>query len=141
MSYSILSSAFLKLHHNPPFRPKRSYLFIHERHRERQRLRQKEKLDPCGKPNAGLDPRSLRSWPKPKADAQSLNHLGIPYPTFCKRLPLLNMALFINVLLIEFTEFHDRCFLLRIINLYSSDPFQLSLAAVTAWFYKIAPKL
>ena len=26
----------------------------------------------------GLDPRTPGSWPEPKADAQSLSHLGIP---------------------------------------------------------------
>ena len=34
----------------------RFYLFIHERHRETQRHRQREKQAPCREPNAGLDP-------------------------------------------------------------------------------------
>ena len=46
----------------------RFYLFIHEGHRER------EKQAPCGEPDAGLDPRTLGSWPEPKADAQPLSH-------------------------------------------------------------------
>ena len=50
--------------------------FIHERHRERQRHRQKEKQVPYGEPNPGLDPRTLGSWPEPKADAQLLSHPG-----------------------------------------------------------------
>ena len=37
-------------------------LFIHERHRER------EKQASCGKPDAGLNPETLRSCPKPKAE-------------------------------------------------------------------------
>ena len=35
----------------------RFYLFIHERHSERQRHRQREKQDPCREPDVGLDPR------------------------------------------------------------------------------------
>ena len=46
----------------------RFYLFIHERHRQR------EKQAPCGKPNAGLDSRTPGSWPQPNADAQPLSH-------------------------------------------------------------------
>ena len=48
---------------------KRFYLFIHERHtqkarkRERQRHRQGEKQSPCREPDMGLDPRSLGSGP------------------------------------------------------------------------------
>ena len=34
-------------------------LFIHERHRERKRPRQREKQAPCGEPDAGLHPRTL----------------------------------------------------------------------------------
>ena len=45
---------------------------------ERQRHRQRVKQAPCREPDAGLDPSSLRSHPKPKADAQPLNHPGIP---------------------------------------------------------------
>ena len=52
----------------------RLYLLIRNRHRERQRHRQREKQAPCGEPNAGLDPRTLGSWPKPKAVAQPLSH-------------------------------------------------------------------
>ena len=39
----------------------RFYLFIHERHTERPRHRQREKRAPCGKPDVGLDPRTLGS--------------------------------------------------------------------------------
>ena len=53
-------------------------LFIHERHTERQRHRQKEKQAPCREPDVGLDPRSLGPHPGPKADAQPLSHPGIP---------------------------------------------------------------
>ena len=63
------------------------YLFIHERHteRERQRHRQREKQAPCREPDVGLDPRTLRSRPKPKADAQPLSHPGIPLLGFFKK--------------------------------------------------------
>ena len=46
--------------------------------REQQRHRQREKQAPCGKPNVGLDPGTPGSCPGLKADAQSLNHPGIP---------------------------------------------------------------
>ena len=45
------------------------YSFIHERQRERQRLRQKEKQAPCREPDVGLDPRTLGTCPKPKAES------------------------------------------------------------------------
>ena len=57
---------------------KRFYLLIHERHRERQRPRQKEKQAPCGEPDVGLDPRTPGSHPELKADAQPLSHPGVP---------------------------------------------------------------
>ena len=56
----------------------RSYLFIHERHRERQRCRQTEKQAPCREADAGLDPRTLGSCPEPKAEAQPLSYPGVP---------------------------------------------------------------
>ena len=37
---------------------KNFYLFIPERHRERQTHRQREKQAPCREPDVGLDPRS-----------------------------------------------------------------------------------
>ena len=51
----------------------RLYSFIRETQRERQRHRQRA---PCGESNAGLDPRTLRSRPEPKAVTQQLSHLG-----------------------------------------------------------------
>ena len=45
-------------------------LFVHERHRKRGRDRQKEKQAPHGEPYAGLNLRTPRSRPEPKADAQ-----------------------------------------------------------------------
>ena len=54
-------------------------MFIHERHRERQR----EKQAPCREPDAGLHPRMPGSQPEPKTDAQPLNH-QVPL-TFLKR--------------------------------------------------------
>ena len=53
---------------------KRFYLFIHKRHRERQR----EKQTPHGEPDVGLDPKTPGSRPEPKADAQPLSRPGHP---------------------------------------------------------------
>ena len=39
--------------------------------RRRQRHRQREKQAPCGEPDAGLNHRTRRSQPEPKADAQA----------------------------------------------------------------------
>ena len=47
---------------------------------ERQRYRQREKQAPYGDPHVGLDPRTPRSRPEPKADAQPLRHPGVPRP-------------------------------------------------------------
>ena len=60
--------------------PRFYLLFIHDRHRERerQRHRQREKQDPCREPDAGLDPRTPGSRPRPKAGAKPLSHPGIP---------------------------------------------------------------
>ena len=44
---------------------------------ERQRHRQRVKQAPYREPDAGLDPRTLGSGPKPKANAQPLSHPGI----------------------------------------------------------------
>ena len=65
-----------------PFLKKIFYLFIHERHSEKQRHRQREKQAPCREHNVGLDPRTLGSLPEPKADGQPLSHPGIPLPPF-----------------------------------------------------------
>ena len=43
-------------------------LFIHERERESQRYRQREKQAPCRKPDMGLDPGTPGSRLEPKAD-------------------------------------------------------------------------
>ena len=58
------------------------YLFIHERHtqREGQRPRQREKQAPHREPDVGLDPRTPGSRPELKADAQPLSH---PVPIAC----------------------------------------------------------
>ena len=59
------------------------YLFIHERHRERegQRHRQREKQAPCREPDVGLDPWTPGSRPEPKAAAKPLSHPGVPNNT------------------------------------------------------------
>ena len=49
-------------------------LFIHERQRHRQRVKQA----PWEEPNAGLNPRTLGSQPEWKADAQPLSHTHVP---------------------------------------------------------------
>ena len=36
----------------------RCYLFTHERHRKKQKHRQRERQAPCGEPHAGLNPRT-----------------------------------------------------------------------------------
>ena len=48
-----------------------------EREREQTQHRQREKQAPCKELDAGLDPRTLRSCPEPKADAQLLSHPGL----------------------------------------------------------------
>ena len=53
---------------------KRFYLFIHERHRKKQR----EKQAPCKEPDVGLDPMTPGSQPEPKADAQPLSYPDAP---------------------------------------------------------------
>ena len=57
---------------------KRFYLFIHERHRERGRHRQREKQGPYREAHVGLHPRTPGSGPETKADAQPLSHQGAP---------------------------------------------------------------
>ena len=54
------------------------YLFMRDTKRKRQRHRQREKQAPSVEPDAGLDPRTLGSRPKPKADAQPLSHPAAP---------------------------------------------------------------
>ena len=56
----------------------RFHLFIHERHLERQRHRQRKKQARCGEPDVRLDPRTPGSHPEPKAEAQPLSHQGAP---------------------------------------------------------------
>ena len=53
-----------------------------ERERERQRHRQRGKQAPCREPDAGLDPGTPGSHPRPKAGAKPLSHLGIPGTDF-----------------------------------------------------------
>ena len=44
---------------------------------ERQRHRQRERQALCEEPDVGLDPRTPRSCPEPKADTQPLRHPGV----------------------------------------------------------------
>ena len=57
----------------------KNILFIHswETYRERQRHRQRKKQALYGEPSVRLDPRTLGSWPEPKADA---NHSATQMP-------------------------------------------------------------
>ena len=48
--------------------------------RKRQRYKQREKQAPCREPDMGLNPRSPRSPPGPKAGAKPLSHPGCPDP-------------------------------------------------------------
>ena len=54
----------------------RFYLFIHERHRETDR--QREKQAPRREPSAGLDLGSPGSHSEPKAGAQQPSHPDVP---------------------------------------------------------------
>ena len=65
-----------------PIKKKRFiYLFIHDRHREREAETQEE--GEAGsmhrEPDVGLDPGTPGSRPGPKAGAKPLSHPGIPY--------------------------------------------------------------
>ena len=66
-----------------------------ERERGRERHRQREKQAPRKEPDAGLDPRTLGSQPEPKADAQLLNHPGIPSCGVCCASPWTVSGLFL----------------------------------------------
>ena len=57
---------------------KKVFIYSWETQEERQRYRQREKQVPCREPDAGLNPRTPGSWPKPKADAQPLSHPRVP---------------------------------------------------------------
>ena len=59
------------------------FLFIHERHTERERKGGAEthaegKQAPCREPDVGHDPGTPESRSEPKANAQPLSHPGIP---------------------------------------------------------------
>ena len=60
------------------FKKKKIYLFIHDRHIERWRHRQREKQAPCREPDVGLDPATPGSRPGLKASAKPLRYPGIP---------------------------------------------------------------
>ena len=54
------------------------FIYLWEIHRESQRHRQREKQAPRRELDAGLHPRTPRSQPEPKADAQPLSGPGVP---------------------------------------------------------------
>ena len=58
----------------------RFYLFIHGRHAERQKHRQREKQAPCGEADVGLQSQDPGSHPEPKAATQPLSYPGVPVP-------------------------------------------------------------
>ena len=57
---------------------------MRDRESERHRHRQREKQTPRRKPDAGLNPGSPESCPRPKAGAKPLSHPGIPSITVLK---------------------------------------------------------
>ena len=52
------------------------------RHTEREAETHTEKRPPFGEPDAGLDPRTLGSYPEPEADAQPLSNPRAPWQAF-----------------------------------------------------------
>ena len=74
------------------------YLFIQERHRERemQRHRLREKQAPCREPDKGPDPPTQGSHPVPKANAQPLSHRGAP-DIFIKLKTFLSMSSLLRI--------------------------------------------
>ena len=60
------------------FFPFSDFIYSWETQRQRQRHRQREKQATCVEPDAELDPKTLGSWPEPKADTQPLSHPGAP---------------------------------------------------------------
>ena len=70
LSVGIMGDFFLKI----------IYLFM--RDAQRQRHRQREKQAPCREPAVGLGLGTSGSHPEPKADAQPLNHTGVPIFVF-----------------------------------------------------------
>ena len=74
----------------------RFYLFIHERHRERQKHRQSKKQVPCREPDVGLDSRTLRSHLERKTDTQPLSHPGAPMCTLIRDEALSQMKDFLT---------------------------------------------
>ena len=52
-------------------------IYSRETHREVETQAEREKQAPHREADEGLDPRTLRSHPKPKTDIQPLSHPGI----------------------------------------------------------------
>ena len=55
----------------------KDFINLFMRERGGQKHRQRETQAPCGEPDVGLDPRTPRSQPELKADAQSLSQPGV----------------------------------------------------------------
>ena len=55
------------------------YLLIHERPEREAETQAEGEAGSCREPDVGLDPRTLGSYPEPKADAQPLSHPGVPW--------------------------------------------------------------
>ena len=83
----------------------RFYLFIHERHMERETeaetLAEGEAGSMHWEPDVGIDPGSPGSHPGPKAGTKLLHHPGIPLMTF--------LISFLTTLLITFFQPHWFC--------------------------------
>ena len=61
----------------------KTYLFIHDRHRERERGAETQAEGEAGwEPDVGFSPGSPGSRPGPKAGAELLRHPGIPFWRF-----------------------------------------------------------
>ena len=76
------------------------YLFMRGTERGRD-IGRRDKQAPCGEPDVGLNPRTLRSHPGPKAGTQPLSHPDIPviyhsFPHFHPSLWLLLLLLLLH---------------------------------------------
>ena len=76
---------------------------------QRQRHRQSEKQAPRREPHVGLNPRTPRSCPEPKADAQLLSHPGKPQ-SLCLNHSQAPYNVSSNLWILIFNINHLRCF-------------------------------
>ena len=81
---------------------KRFYFFIHERHTQRER--QREKQAPCREPNVGFDPRSPGLRPGPKAGAKLLHHPGISFSSVVNLMLSVMVKFYVSTCLDHITQ-------------------------------------